>query len=186
MSAKTKAALPAWKQVAEEAWDAPSWKEAAKEYPMPVRTPPAEELKKLRALMDDGVSLERAYREFNPPPPVRPRQPAPPAIQFDKGLTLDQIVDTVRPLVADAKSPTKQRVRALWAAAKAARACGASDVIHRAFMDLALEANLIDRRGHWTGNDVRADVIRHGAEDVAHVITWAMRGWNPFEIGPLK
>jgi hypothetical protein len=119
---------------------------------------------------------------------VRPpkRQSSPPAIHFDKKLTLDQIIDTARPMVADATCSTKQRIRKPWAAAKASRACGASDVIHRAFMNLAVEASLIDRRGHWTGNDVRADVRRHGTEDVAHVITWALRGWNPFETGPLK
>jgi len=101
-------------------------------------------------------------------------------------ITLDQIIDTVRPMVADATRSTKERIRMLWAAAKASRVCGASDVIHRAFMNLGVETSLIDKRGRWTGNDVRADIRRHGNEDVSHVIAWALRGWNPFETGPLK
>jgi hypothetical protein len=37
-------------------------------------------------------------------------------------------------------------------------------------MQAAVDANLIDRR----------------AEDIEHVLRWALRGWNPFEKGPLK
>jgi len=181
-----------WKQRALEAWNAPSWK-APVEYRADHPTQPvlpSEQTKRLRQLMEENVSLERAWRELNKlrAVSVRPpkRQSSPPAIHFDKKLTLDQIIDTIRPIVADVTGSTKQHIRTLWAAAKASRACGASDVIHRAFMDLAVEANLIDWRGHWTGKDVRADLCRHGTEDVAHVITWALRGWNPFETGPLK
>jgi hypothetical protein len=82
--------------------------------------------------------------------------------------------------------PTKARIRALWAAAKKARGIGPADQVHAAFMALAIETNLIDARGYWTGSDVRDYVRRHGREDVAHVITWALRGWNPVEKGPLK
>jgi hypothetical protein len=49
-----------------------------------------------------------------------------------------------------------------------------------------LKRNSINARGYWTGADVRESVRPYGAEDVAHVITWALRGWNPFETGPLK
>jgi hypothetical protein len=49
--------------------------------------------------------------------------------------------------------------------------------VFKAFMALAIEVNLIDQRGFWTGNDIRDRVRRF----VSHVITWAMRGWNPFE-----
>jgi hypothetical protein len=82
--------------------------------------------------------------------------------------------------------PTKECIHILWAAAKAARSLAADDVQRDAFMALAIETNLINARGYWTGNDVRDYVRRHGAEDVAHVVTWALRGWNPFEKGPLK
>jgi len=33
---------------------------------------------------------------------------------------------------------------------------------------------------------VAEHVRRYGAQDVAHVIRWALRGWNPFEKGPLQ
>jgi hypothetical protein len=99
---------------------------------------------------------------------------------------LAQVIELIRPMVADTNKPTKERIRILWAAAKKARDLGASDVVHGAFMALAVEANLIDQRGYWTATDVRKSVLRFGAKDVAHVITWAMRGWNPFEKGPLK
>jgi hypothetical protein len=98
---------------------------------------------------------------------------------------LSAAIDRVRPLLMDDR-PTKARIRILWSAAKKARDLGASDVVHGAFMALAVEVNLINRNGRWTGADVRESVRRFGAEDVSHVITWALRGWNPFEKGPLK
>jgi hypothetical protein len=98
---------------------------------------------------------------------------------------LFQIIEKTRSMLAETL-PTKQRIHILWAAAKAARKLGADDVVRDAFMALAIETNLINERGYWTGNDVRDYVRRHGAEDVAHVVTWALRGWNPFEKGPLK
>jgi hypothetical protein len=82
--------------------------------------------------------------------------------------------------------PTKERIHILWAAAKAARALGVTAEINKAFIALAVEVNLIDKHGRWTGSDVWEGVRRHGAEDVAHVVAWALRGWNPFEKGPLK
>jgi hypothetical protein len=98
---------------------------------------------------------------------------------------LFQIIEKTRPMLAETR-PTKERIHILWAAAKAARKLGAEDVVRDAFMVLAIETNLINERDYWTGNDVRDYVRRHGAEDVEHVITWALRGWNPFEKGPLK
>jgi hypothetical protein len=86
---------------------------------------------------------------------------------------------------AEAAPATKKRVHILWAAAKQARDLGASKVIHDAFMALAIEVNLIDRKGRWTGPDVRESIRRYGTEDVSPAITWALRGWNPFETGPL-
>lgn len=81
---------------------------------------------------------------------------------------------------------TKKRVHILWAAAKQARELGASKAVHDAFMALAINVNLIDRHSRWTGADVRESRRRNGAEDVSHAITWALRGWNPFEKGSLK
>ena len=80
---------------------------------------------------------------------------------------------------------TKKRIHILWAYAKHARKLGESKAIRDAFMALAIEVNLIGRRGYWTGEDVRPSIRRFGREDVSHAITWALRGWNPFEKGPL-
>jgi hypothetical protein len=98
---------------------------------------------------------------------------------------LDQVVDTLGPLLADRSLSTKARTRMLWAAAKKAGNLGSSDVVHDAFVNLAVEVNLIDGNGRWTGEDVRESVRRRGREDAAHIIRWALRGWNPFEKGPL-
>jgi len=53
-------------------------------------------------------------------------------------------------------------------------------------MQLVIDTDLINGRGRWTGADVAEHVRRYGAEDVVHVIRWALRGWNPFEKGPLQ
>lgn len=99
---------------------------------------------------------------------------------------LEQAIERARPLLSDRRKSTNQRVRILWAAAKRARDLGSSDVVHAAFGALAVQTNLIDSRGWWTGTDVRPSVRRYGLDDVDHVITWALRGWNPFEQGSLK
>jgi hypothetical protein len=98
---------------------------------------------------------------------------------------LEYAIERVRPLLADESKSTKERIRILWAAAKRARDLASSDVVHDAFMRLSVEVRLIDEAGRWTGTDVRESVRRFGTEDVAHVVNWAMRGWNPFEKGPL-
>jgi hypothetical protein len=101
---------------------------------------------------------------------------------------LSEAIADVRPLLADGS--TKERIRLLWAAAKNAGEFAATDVLQDAFLALAVQVGLIDARGCWTGPDrataVAQHVRRHGAEDLAHVITWALRGWNPFETGPLE
>jgi hypothetical protein len=96
---------------------------------------------------------------------------------------LTQAIGRVRPMLAT--GTTKQRLHVLWAAAKAARDLGASDVVADAFEGLAVEVSLIDHHGRWTGADVRA-IRRYAADDIRHVISWAVRGMNPFEGGPLK
>jgi hypothetical protein len=105
---------------------------------------------------------------ISPPPPV------------------SQVIEQIRPTLAAEGRPTKARIRILWAAAKSVRALGAADEIRDAFLALALEVGLIDKRGRWTGSDVRESIRHYGREDVAHVIAWALRGMNPFERGPLK
>jgi hypothetical protein len=99
---------------------------------------------------------------------------------------LAQEIECARSMLGDETRPTKERIRILWAAAKMARDLGAWDAVHDAFMQLAVEVNLIDRNGRWTGADVRESVRRYGREDVEHTIRWALRGWNPFEQGPLE
>jgi hypothetical protein len=96
-------------------------------------------------------------------------------------ISLDHAVAYVRPLVADATKPTKQRIRLLWAAAMRARDIGGTTATMKAFMALAVETGLINSYGQWTGADVRDTQRRYGAEDVAHVLQWAMRGMNPFK-----
>ena len=94
---------------------------------------------------------------------------------------LEQAIASVRPMLLT--GPTKARIRILWSAARSARHLGAADVVHYAFMTLAVEVGLIDARGRWLGDDVRETIRRHGRQDIAHVITWALRNKNPFE-GP--
>jgi hypothetical protein len=60
-----------WKKVAEDAWSAPSWREAAEQYhrdragrALIVETPP-EHLAWLRRLLRDNVSLDYAWNELN-------------------------------------------------------------------------------------------------------------------------
>jgi hypothetical protein len=100
---------------------------------------------------------------------------------------LTKAIDQARERIEAISPPaTKKRVHILWAAAKQVRELGESKAIHASFMALAIDVNLIDKNGRWTGADVRESIRRYGAQDVAHAITWALRGWNPFEKGPLK
>lgn len=91
---------------------------------------------------------------------------------------LTQAIERVRPLI---DGTTKQRIRVLWAAVLNARNLGASDMVHDAFMELAIEVKMIDEHGRWIGDDVRKTVRRYGLQDVSHVVVWAQRGCNPFE-----
>jgi hypothetical protein len=53
-----------WKQIAREAWNAPSWHEAARDYHKSRSAPPRRDdpdLQRLRKLLDDGVTLVAAW-----------------------------------------------------------------------------------------------------------------------------
>jgi hypothetical protein len=102
----------------------------------------------------------------------------PPAVDY-----LQQVIDNARPQVADQGATTKQRTQALWAYCKHSRDLAASDVLHDAFMTLAVEAGLIDANGSWLPKDVRTSIRRNGREDIEHLISWALLGQNPFETG---
>ena len=78
---------------------------------------------------------------------------------------LAQVSDMVRPDL-DRQFPIKSRIRCFWAAAKAARDLGASDVVEEEFTRLALDTGL--------SRDLRRD-------DLQHVFDWAMRGLDPFD-----
>ena len=85
--------------------------------------------------------------------------------------TLEAVIEHLRPRL-DRALPIKARIRCWWAAAKAARSIAEPSAIETAFMALARDTSLI--------------IGRHGTEDAGHVLSWALRGWNPFEVGPLK
>jgi hypothetical protein len=105
----------------------------------------------------------------------------PPGVDF-----LQQVIDDARPQVADQGATTKERLQVLWAYCKHSRGLAASDVLHHAFMQLAIEAGLIGANGRWPPRDVRDGIRSHGREDIEHVIGWALVGQNPFETGPLQ
>ena len=97
-----------------------------------------------------------------------------------------QVVDLLEPVIERLRprlliGTTKERTRALWAAALTARNLATEDVVHDRFIRLAIEIGLIDRRGYWLGDDVRSSIRRHGKEDIAHVLRMAARNRNPFE-----
>ena len=98
-------------------------------------------------------------------------------------MEIDKIIATVRAIVATGNS--RERVQSLWAAAKFANKSAAPHAVADAFMQLALDVNLIDRAGYWTGADIAEQRRRYGRTDIEHVIRWALRNWNPFERGPL-
>jgi hypothetical protein len=76
----------------------------------------------------------------------------------------------VRPYLVERSKPVAYRLRVFWAGVKAARRLGAWDVVTTEFTALAIETGLL------------ADLGRHGEEDIAHVISWALRDMDPFGI----
>jgi hypothetical protein len=109
----------------------------------------------------------------------------PESVQGGTTDLLTQAVERAASMLADGARPTKEGIRLLWAAAKIARDLAAADVVQNEFMALALRAALIDDKGRWLGSDVAEHRRAFGAQDVVHVIRWALSGWNPFEQGPL-
>jgi hypothetical protein len=90
----------------------------------------------------------------------------------DEAEILPRLVRCAEQLVAEAQS-TKQQTRVIWAAAKSGRGLAANELIKSEFIALANRCGVIAARGRYVRDDVR------------HVIRWALRGWNPFERGPL-
>jgi hypothetical protein len=117
--------------------------------------------------------------------PISKKATRPANVQGGTADLLIQAVERAVSMLADGARPTKERIRLLWAAAKIARDLAASDVVHETFVSLAITANLIDKNGCWTGADIAEHRRVFGAQDVEHVVRWALRGWNPFEEGPL-
>ena len=91
---------------------------------------------------------------------------------------LSQAIATLRPML-DRKRPARDRVRILWAAVKNARSFAAAEILAAEFFRLAddcgLVADLEDRRRRLSGEVT-----------VRHVVDWGLRGFNPFETGPLQ
>jgi hypothetical protein len=81
---------------------------------------------------------------------------------------LAQAAYHIRPYL-DRSKPVGERLRALWAAAVAARDLGASDVVEKEFFQLAEEAGLV------------VDLGYHALADLRHVIRWAILDQNPFQ-----
>lgn len=58
-----------WTELAVDAWNSPSWKQAALEYHhargRAIAEVPSEDLARLRRLMSDEISIERAWNEIN-------------------------------------------------------------------------------------------------------------------------
>jgi hypothetical protein len=79
---------------------------------------------------------------------------------------LTAAVNTARKQILEIPPPgTKKRIHVLWALCKAARVIDDSKRVADAFMALAIEVNLINRRGYWTGDDVRKSILRYGREE---------------------
>ena len=84
---------------------------------------------------------------------------------------LTQMIERLRPLLGR-DVPVKQRIVTFWSFIVESRHLAASDVVVSDFLVLAREA----------GEDLGSG----GAEQIDHVIAWGLRGFNPFETGPLQ
>jgi len=70
-----------------------------------------------------------------------------------------------------ATHPPKVRLRLFWQAAKAARGKAGEPELRRQFLERARISGLADALG------------RHGEEDTAHVLDWALLGRDPWGAG---
>jgi hypothetical protein len=77
-----------------------------------------------------------------------------------------QLITIARELVA--KGNSKQRVRTLWAVAKFAARSATADRLSETLLQLAVDTNLIDGDGQWTGADIAIHRRPFGREDVEH------------------
>jgi hypothetical protein len=126
----------------------------------------------------DDESIRRAalsafHRHYDPPPlPRAPvSSPRPPMATRDDDL---RTALTYLEQNLDRKLPVVRRIQGFWATAKASRSLGSDEVLVTEFMKLALRSGLV------------SDLGRHGREDAEHVLSWALKGWNPFAKAPLK
>ena len=89
--------------------------------------------------------------------------------QMSTQSTVDLLAATIEVLrpQLERKFSIKQRIRVFWATA-------CVDTVQFEFMQLARATGLI------------SDLRRHGEEDARHVLSWAMKAFNPFEHGPLR
>jgi hypothetical protein len=85
---------------------------------------------------------------------------------------LDRVIGELQPLLGR-DSSIKERLLTFWSVLVESRDLGSSDVIADEFRNVAEESGLTD------------DVGKHGIEDIEHIISWGLRGFNPFEKGPL-
>ena len=99
---------------------------------------------------------------------------------------LTQLFSEIRPEFADTTRPLNTRLRLFWSYAKWAQDLAARDVVGAEFMRLAIEVGFITASGYWGSAGVREDLRRLGHEDIAHILSWAARGLNPFANGPLR
>ena len=86
---------------------------------------------------------------------------------------LSQVIDKLRPHLAR-DIHVKDRLFTFWSFVLESRHLGASDVVEEDFRGVAHDCGLI------------ADLGRNGAENLEHVLQWGLRGFNPFEKGPLQ
>jgi hypothetical protein len=131
---------------------------------------------RLRRLLDDDVSLERAYAELNPHPTPKPNGPATCHVALPdpsaKRLPTEIISALVTDACAAADAPNK-RLCAIWKAIVAPANADDRTIIAKQIAERLTRAGYaaFDRYGH---NSPEAK------QDFDHVVTWAIRGRYPF------
>jgi hypothetical protein len=86
---------------------------------------------------------------------------------------LTQVIDQLRPHLAR-NILVRERLVTFWSFVMESRRLGASDVVEEDFRVVAHDCGLIEDLG-W-----------NGTEFLEHVLQWGLRGFNPFEKGPLQ